>query len=85
VSEVTDLLAALRTGRMSLEQVARRFRRLDWQHPTPAPEPGPRDPDPTLPNSFEEVVLAYSRHELTDTQYTALLDAATDDADRHKH
>ncbi|MFJ4920348.1 hypothetical protein [Streptomyces sp. NPDC088725] len=77
MSEVTDILSALRTGRLSLEQAAERMRRVDWRHPRPAPGLGPRDPEPTVPNSFEEVVLAYSRHELTDAQYAVLLDAAT--------
>ncbi|MFE3741143.1 hypothetical protein [Streptomyces sp. NPDC059134] len=77
MSEVTDLLTALRTGDMTVEQVAERFRRLAWRHPARPDGPTPADPEPPLPDSFEEVVMAYSRHELTDTQYEALLLAAT--------
>ncbi|MEE1798227.1 hypothetical protein PUR57_05975 [Streptomyces sp. JV176] len=81
MSEVTDLLTALRTGSMTLEQVAGRFRRLHWRHPAPPRAPALADPEPPLPDSFEEVVMAYARHELTDEQYETLLHAATNGAE----
>jgi hypothetical protein len=70
VSEVADLLAALREGALDLDTVARRFRERSW----PAPPAG--DPVTTVPGSFEEVVLAYARGDLTDEQYATLLCAA---------
>lgn len=70
MSEVADLLAALRDGTLDLQTVARRFRERSW--PTPPDD----DPVTTVPESFEEVVLAYARGDLTDEQYTTLLDAA---------
>ncbi|MFJ2218033.1 hypothetical protein ACIQVO_37805 [Streptomyces sp. NPDC101062] len=81
MSEVTDLLTALRTGSMTLEQVAGRFRRLHWRHPAPRQGRALADPEPPLADSFEEVVMAYSRHELTDEQYEALLYAAANGAE----
>jgi hypothetical protein len=85
-SEVTDLIAALRGGTMSLDEVARRFRERSWPDP-PRPEPQTEsevaarlmdDPDPYVPGSFDEVNLAYDRQELTDQQYRVLARAATE-------
>jgi hypothetical protein len=88
-SEVSELIAALRAGSMSLDEVARRFRERSWPDP---PRPLARtesevaallmdDPDPYVPGSFDEVNLAYDRQELTDQQYRVLAKAATEAMD----
>jgi hypothetical protein len=86
MSEVTDLLAQLRAGSMSLDQVAARFRDRQWPtrdvaHPRTAQEAfaaEERDPEPLLEGSFDEVHAAYVRHELTKDQYTVLAEAAAE-------
>ena len=83
-TEVAELLAALRAGRLTLDEVAERFRRKSW--PT-ARRPVPRtyaeiaaqqDVDVDVPGSFDEVVAAYDRGELTREQYRALAHAVAD-------
>jgi hypothetical protein len=85
-SEVTDLIAALRAGTMSLDEVAGRFRERSWPDP-PRPKPQTEaelaarlmdDPDPYIPGSFDEVNLAYDRQELTEQQYRILAEAASE-------
>ena len=82
-SEVTDLIRALRDGRLSLEEVAQRFRERTW----PATKPPPpesylemarrslEDPRPDVPNSYDDVVAAYDRGELTREQFDVLSEA----------
>src|SRR5580658_10250245 len=83
-SEVTDLIAALRAGTISLDEVARRFRERSWPD-----VPGPQhqtyleraarsleDPDPYVPGSFDDVLAAYYRHDLTPDEYEVLAQAA---------
>lgn len=86
MSEVTDLIAALRAGTMSLDQVAARFRERTWPE-TPRPDPqtdqeiaarAMDDPDPYVPGSFDDVLLAYDKGELTPAEYEALAQAAAD-------
>jgi hypothetical protein len=88
-SEVTDLIAALRAGTMSLDEVAQRFRERSWPDP---PRPQPKtdsevaarlmdDPDPYVRGSFDEVNLAYDRQELTEQQYRVLAKAASEAMD----
>jgi hypothetical protein len=85
-SEVTELITALRRGGMSLEEVAQQFRERSWPR---AQEPDPqtylelaaaaqRDPRPDVPGSFDDVVAAFDRGELTHTQYRTLADAAAE-------
>jgi hypothetical protein len=85
-SEVTDLIAALREGSMSLEAVAQRFRDRSWPR-TKAPLPtsylemataAQRDPEPDVPGSFDDVVSAYDRGELDRAQYRVLAEAAAE-------
>lgn len=79
MSEVTELLARLRDGSMSLEEVAERFRQRQWPNrqvasPTDAREAfaaEERDPEPLLEGSFDEVYSAYMRHDLAKEQYAA--------------
>jgi hypothetical protein len=83
-SEITDLLAALNSGEMSLDQVAQRFRERSWPATTP-PAPVTQsdwearlmaDPDPSAPGSFDDVAAAYFRGEITLDQYGVLSEAA---------
>ncbi len=85
-SEVTDLIAALRAGTMSLDEVAHRFRERNWpdvpgpQHQTDL-EMAARaleDPGPYVPGSFDDVLAAYYRHDLTLDEYEVLAQAAAD-------
>lgn len=86
MSEVTELLAELRNGSMSLEDVAERFRQRQWPSrqvasPTDAREAfaaEEQDPEPFLEGSFDEVAVAYIRHELTKEQYAVLANAVAE-------
>jgi hypothetical protein len=85
-SEVTDLIAALRDGSMSLDEVTARFRVRSWPHtrkPVPASylemaTAAQEDPDPYVPGSFDEVAAAYRRGELSRPEYRALAEAAAE-------
>jgi hypothetical protein len=83
-NEVTDLLAALTNGEMSLDQVALRFRERSWPATTP-PSPVTQsewearliaDPDPYVAGSFDDVAAAFFRGDLTLDQYGVLSEAA---------
>jgi hypothetical protein len=83
-SEVNELIAAFRNGTMTLEEVARRFRERSWPR-TRTNEPqtylehaaaAQQDPEPDIPGSFDDVVAAYDRGELSHTQYRTLAEAA---------
>ena len=85
-NDVRDLLGALRTGSLSLDDVARRFRERTWT------DRGPRvtrtylefaaaaqqDPEPDVPGSFDEVTAAYDRGEISREQYRTLAHAVAD-------
>jgi hypothetical protein len=84
--EIADLLRALQDGAIDLEEVAARFRSRRWRH-TRAAQAGSflemataaqADPEPYVPGSFEQVVVAYRRGELTRSQYRILADAVAD-------
>lgn len=83
-SEVTQLIDALCSGTMSLEEVASRFRRRSWPRmQKPEPETylelaaaAQEDPEPYIPGSFDDVVVAYDQGKLTDDEYTVLSEAA---------
>lgn len=77
MSEVTELLAGLRSGALGLDEVVARFRQRSWPAPPPPDCRTMADPAETTPGSFEEVVLAYARRDITDEQYAALLEAAS--------
>jgi hypothetical protein len=83
-SEVNELIAAFRNGTMTLEEVAQRFRERSWPR-TRANEPqtylehaaaAQQDPEPDIPGSFDDVVAAYDRGELSHAQYRTLAEAA---------
>jgi hypothetical protein len=85
-TEVTALIAALRNGSMSLDEVAQQFRERTWPRTR---KPVPRsytemasdaldDPEPYVPGSFDELAAAYRRGELTRQQYRALAEAVAE-------
>jgi hypothetical protein len=85
-SEVTDLIAALRAGTLSLDEVARRFRERRWPD-VAAPEPQTYlemaarsldDPDPYVSGSFDDLLAAYDRHDLSLDEYKVLARAAVE-------
>jgi hypothetical protein len=85
-NEVKDLIARLREGSLSLEDVAQRFRERSWPRTSP-PQPttylemaaaANRDPEPDVPGSFDEVVGAYDRGEITYAQYRVLAEAVAE-------
>ena len=85
-SEVRDLIQALRDGAVPLEEVAQRFRERTWP-PSKPPAPATdleqatatlRDPDPYVPGSFDDVVAAYDRGDLTREQYRVLAEAVAE-------
>ena len=82
-SEVTGLLAALKDGSLSLDEVARRFRERTWprrRKPAPATylemaAAAQEDPEPDGAGSFDDVDAAYDRGDLSDDEYDALAKA----------
>jgi hypothetical protein len=85
-SEVTQLIDALSSGRMSLEQVAARFRERSWPE-APRPEPqsylemaaaAQEDPEPYIPGSFDDVIKAYDLGKITDHEYAVLSEAVAE-------
>jgi hypothetical protein len=85
-TEITDLIAALRNGTMSLEQVAQRFRERPWpRNRTPEPQTylelataAQQDPEPYVPGSFDDVVAAYDRGQISDDEYEVLSEAVAE-------
>jgi hypothetical protein len=86
LSEVSELIAALRSGTMSLEEVAGRFRQRTWartRHSAPQSYSelaaiAQSDPESDVPGSIDEVTAAYDRGELTRDQYRVLAHAMAD-------
>jgi len=82
-SEITEFIDALRSGTMSLEEVASRFRQRSWPRiKKPEPETylelaaaAQEDPEPYIPGSFDDVVAAYDQGKLTDDEYEVLSEA----------
>ena len=85
-SEVSDLIKALRGGTMTLDEVAQRFRDRQWprrKRPPPASylEMAARaqeDPEPYVPGSFDDVVDAYDRGDLSRAEYRVLSEAVAE-------
>ncbi len=83
-SEVTGMIDAYRTGTISLEDLACYFGLRTWPAVPPAcpPElqdaaPAVDDPEPYVPGSFDDVVLAYDLGKLSDEDYQELARAST--------
>jgi hypothetical protein len=85
-SEIPDLIAALRDGSMTLDQVAERFRERTWpRQPSPLPTTylelataAQQDPEAYRPGSFDDVVAAYDRGLLSDHEYEVLAEAVAE-------
>jgi len=84
MNEVGELLSALRSGELTLEQVAERFRAHTWPR-TRRPEARTYaeiaeqiDPAPEVPGSFDDVLAAYDRGDITRAQYRTLVEAAAE-------
>jgi hypothetical protein len=85
-ADVRDLLAALGTGSLSLEDVATRFRERTWTDQAPRhaqtylelAAAAQEDPEPDVPGSFDEVTAAYDRGEINREQYRTLAHAVAD-------
>jgi hypothetical protein len=85
-TEVSNLLAALRVGDLSLDEVAERFRHRSWARSRPPrPESDKElaaeallDPGANVPGSFDEVTAAYDRGEITREQYRTLAHAVAE-------
>jgi hypothetical protein len=89
-SEVTILIDAYHAGNISLDDLARRFRTRTWPPVPPACPPGMReaapavdDPEPYIPGSFDDVVLAYDLGKLSDRDYQHLATAAASASPDH--
>jgi len=85
-AEVTELLAALRNGSMTLNDVADDFRARFWPRPAASSpisylELAPRTQDvadPHLPDSFDDVDRAYQLGDITDEEYHVLAEAISE-------
>jgi hypothetical protein len=83
MSEVTDLITALRDGTMTLEQVAQRFRERRWPRRAPArpstflerAAAAEQDSDVYRPGSFDDVAAAHQDGRLSDYEYSVLSEA----------
>ena len=82
-SEVTDLIAALQDGSMSLDEVAQQFRERSWprrRKPVPTTylemaAAAQEDPEPDVAGTFDDVDAAYERGDISDDQYDTLAKA----------
>jgi hypothetical protein len=79
VSEVTDLIDAYRRGELTLEELARRFRERAWPPGRPPAasleelyQRELEDPEPLQEGSFDEVIAAYDRRDITGDEYDVL-------------
>ena len=80
---VTGRIAAYITGGLTLDALAEEFRTRCWPDVPSVCPPGMEaaapaidDPEPSVPGSFDDVVLAYDLGWLTDADYAALAEAA---------
>lgn len=85
-NEVADMIAALHSGSISLDEVAQRFRDRSWprrRDPRPTSylemaAEAQEDPEPYVPGSFDDVVAAYDQGKITDDQYAVLSEAVAE-------
>lgn len=86
MSEVADLIDALRDGTMTLEQVAQRFRERTWLRRRAAREStyldraaaALEDSGVYRPGSFDDVAAAHHEGKLTDEEYSVLSEAVAE-------
>jgi len=81
--DIADMLTSYRTGQLSLDDLALKFRARRWPPVPPACPPGLEaaasavdDPEPYVPGSFDDVVRAYDLGHINDTDYATLARAA---------
>jgi hypothetical protein len=85
-SDISELIAALRSGSMTLDEVAERFRQRSWPRRTrPAPTTrleraaaAEQDPEPYRLGSFDDVAAAHQEGRLSDSEYEVLSEAAAE-------
>jgi hypothetical protein len=85
-SEIVDLIAALRDGSMTLNEVAEQFRQRAWpRRTTPLPTTyleraaaAQQDPEPFRSGSFDDVAAAHQEGRLSDDEYEVLSEAAAE-------
>lgn len=83
-SEVNDLISALSSGNLTLDEVADRFRARSWPRTrrqtaeTALQWAEQQDPQPDVPGSYDDLTGAYDRGALTAEQYDVLSDAVAD-------
>jgi hypothetical protein len=93
-SEIPELIAALRDGSMTLDEVAEHFRQRLWpRRTTPVPTTyleraaaAQQDPEPYRPGSFDDVAAAHQEGQLSDEEYEVLSEAVAESKraeDRH--
>jgi len=86
-SEVGDLIAAFRSGAISLDELADLFRKRRWvrarrlEPASIADELEQIDPALPVPSSIDEVTAAFDRGELTRQQYRTLARAVAESID----
>jgi hypothetical protein len=85
-SEVHELIESLREGRMSLDEVAQRFRERSWPRRRNSPPESyldlaaaaQDDPDVYVAGSFDDVAAAHQDGRLSDDEYTVLSEAVAE-------
>jgi hypothetical protein len=85
-SDIPELIAALRDGSVTLDQVADRFRQRSWPRRTsPLPTTyleraaaAQQDPEPYRPGSFDDVAAAHQEGRLSDHEYEVLSEAVAE-------
>lgn len=86
MSDVDNLIEALRNGSMTLDEVAQRFRERSWprrQTPPPASylelaAAAQEDPEPYVPGSFDDVAAAHQDGRISDDEYEVLSEAVAE-------
>lgn len=85
-SEVDELIEAMRQGRMSLDEVAQRFRERSWLRRRVSPQESyldlaasaQDDPEVYIEGSFDDVAAAHQDGRLSDDEYTVLSEAVAE-------
>lgn len=81
MSEVTELIDSYKADEMTLDELAQRFRTRQWPRTPPPQRPATylemaaraqEDPGSVVPGSFDDVEVAFVRHELSVDEYKVL-------------
>jgi hypothetical protein len=84
--EVNELLSQYKSGELTLDELAQRFRTRRWpRNKRPKPETylemaarAQEDPAPYVPGSWDDVAAAFFRHELSTDEYEVLSEAVAE-------